>query len=247
MQQGINFAEARETLEKLTIYINQKIEKRNSANANELNLASQPEIASDHLGEETPLSPVASTQQVPSTANEMVDLSQTQFSTASDTSTIGSQATGEEALVQGNQSMQETPASMGVNTTTNQPMGQLNETQVQVGESTVNTLIPQLEPSTSSESTPKLETIPDIDLSGVINQEGEKNETSSVSQFDGIPEVTPPKVDEGYKAIMNNATIGYPTETTPEATPVVMPNGMTQDMALDSSVVVGPEAFNMTR
>lgn len=275
-QHEINFSEARETLEKLTNYINQKIQRRNSSGASELNLASQPEVVSDHLGEEIPLTPVGSAQQNQMPSTEAVGMSATSIPAVNGISTIENQSANEITemsvkessfeqgssvamasvqdtnqqlgqfnvpSVQENSSISSVPAGEVSALDTNQPATQINNANFQNAELTPDTY----EAPSTGEKTSELESIPNIDLSGVLNQSNGELETISAPQLNGMSSDNSQKNDEGYKAIMNNATIGYPAETPPETTPVVMPNGMTQDMASDTSVVVGPEAFNMTR
>ena len=163
-----------------------------------MNLATQPEISSDHLGEEIPLSPITQAQQEKNIDGELLGDSTSNIST-------------ENAIPSKIESFES--------------VSSINNDGVQSG----------------------LETIPNIDLSGVLTQAGNDSETLETSQLGNIHETVSTQADEGYKAMTNNATIGYPAEVPPAPTPVVMPNGMIQDMTANDSVVVGPEAFNMTR
>lgn len=267
--QGINFDEARETLGKLEAYVNQKIQRKNdeSLQGTDMNLASQPKIASDHLGEEKELTPVVEIQQAQNVASENLEgADQTPQLSDEIPSIIEMQSPSpvEENLIQPNPVMPGTPrtenpimsdipAGMGVIVGTNQPVSQFVETQPNPNMSGVpagmgvsvdtNQPVSQFEgdlAQSTSETGPNilgLENIPDINLNGVINQEGASDASSLEST----------QADEGYKAGMNNATIGYPSEPAPATEPVVMPNGTTQDMSSGDSIVVGPEAFNMTR
>lgn len=312
-QLGINFDEARETLGKLEQYVTQKIAQKNASTQNDMNLATQPQFEGDHLGEETPLTPVMPEGSVKANdqmgtelldsvstakeASETLPMEQMNQNSATDIPAMGvdnniaslTQAVPQPAVqaqdtyipameaevnnntpaLQGSEldkvDFTNVPDGMGIDLATNTPVSQTidepvspliaepvspvmdqsvmsasNTTApVSSGVDTVNNapapeaLPQQPQPlgETASKEVSGLEAIPDIDLSGAFTQSANNAQTQ----------------EEGYKAVNNTSTVGYTTTPVPEATPVVMPNGTTQDMAAAGSVVVGPEAFSMTR
>lgn len=243
-QQRINFDEAREVLGALATYIAKKIQSKNAAaiQTDEINLASQPEIKSDHLGEEAPLS---------SLPNELIQNENNAFESAKNMDTPYTLQMESPAPVDPvNQSVE---AGMGVSLETSQPVSPIIENPVPANpinqnvEAGMGVSLENGQPVSQVEvpSVSGLESVPSIDLPGLTNQPESQNGDTAVETF--APEAPSASVEEGYKAINNTSTIGYTSDPQPAAAPVVMPTGTTQDMAIGESVVVGPEAFNMTR
>lgn len=220
-QPAINLNEVREVLEKLSIYIKNKMERNNPQQVatNDINLATQPIMESDHLSEEAPLNFVEATptiNQLPTDLNSQMNI-QNSIPQTQPTSVVPDQAPAPQTTPNFGQFMsspQETPEVV-------QPLE--STPQVSQAQSTINNV-----------DTLGLESIPNIDLS---------------SNFEPTGIVTPqaPTDNEAYKAMGTSATIGYPQSSTPASIPVVMPNGTTEEMTNNDSVIVGPEAFNMTR
>ena len=289
MQQGIDFAEARETLNKLEKYVQQKIDSKNNANQSAMNLATQPSFEGDHLGDETPLTPVMpeSAMANDQSATSLLDNGPTtQDQAATQTmeqltppvpalegsSDVGTSSLNNDSVLSNDNNaasvdFTNVPGGMGVDLATNTPVPQtidnlepvspiITETTTPIMQENVipSPVIPgteqmginmqnngtlsqgveQLGMSADTSSLAKdetsLEDIPNIDLSGVFSETNNQDTK-----------------EEGYKAINNTSTVGYPSEPAPADIPVVMPNGSNQGAQTDGSLVVGPEAFNMTR
>ncbi len=270
LKEKVDFSEAKRVLEQLQQYIKEKClqeeQKKNEQEVQEIPLASQPTLLSDHLGEESFLQPLEGQVLSEDNNNFMMKTDQPK-----DESLITPANEPQDVMMKFNQSMEKLEKSQiennaytnvglqGVSSDignnyviNNVPQGTENATTGNLAPDN-NVSITQTEVSIDQFQQEKLEQ-PDFiqtqqsETVGIAQNEA----TKSMNNVEIIPDIVMPSggiEDKGaYQASANGAQAVI-QDVTPVAsdTSVVLPNGITEEIANGDTLVVGPDSFGPSR
>lgn len=271
MNPQIDFADAKRVISNLALYITQK-QNNNIGNqtvvTQEMNLASQPKLQSDHLGEEAELTPTGMSTEVLPTGieNGYNSTGELQESiTAENGQNSGSVYTEAQA-----------PSSqlpLEPMPTYNPAVGDLKvEPQPQASSTILDTSAAALtkeastavsgsaniEPSNDLETMNSGEIIEEPAFVSAIPQEETSIDVQTTRDDSGIPLIQPipdvivPQGEVGSEQSSEYVAVGNGAPIIPEQSqkltqePVIMPTGTTPDMANNQELVITPTSFGQT-